>query len=149
MAFIQSLPVPAVAATAVTKSPTCNAKRPIMTASGGTSRRDVLRLFSLAAVAAAAVPAASFAAVKSTDDDFDLKELKKDVEELKYDEELLDVGPDPQEKNPTRVKKKAPEPEFRAEEKELVEVDEKAFDAMVEKEKEQDAKIKAKFNKTK
>lgn len=80
---------------------------------------------------------------------FDLKELKEDVEELKYDDEVTEIGPDPAEKNPLRIKKKQPEPAYRSEEKELRKEEGEKYDAMLAKEKEAEAKLKAQFSKGK
>lgn len=109
----------------------------------GHSRRAMLHL------AAGALAMVGVTAVRAAEDDsnFSLKELKKDVEELKYDEEVVDVGPDDREKNPTRIKKKVEVPAFRSEEKELVKEEEENYDEMVAKEKADAAKIKAKFSK--
>lgn len=80
---------------------------------------------------------------------FNLKELKEDVEELQYDEEVTEVGPDPAEKNPLRIKKKQREPQYKAEEKDLKKEEEEKYAAMLTKEKEEDAKLKAQFSKGK
>lgn len=109
-----------------------------MTASNhSVSRRAALRL------AAFSFAAASTAALANQ---FDLKELKEDVEELKYDEEVTDIGPDAAEKNVTRTKKTAEVPKFRTEEAELLKKEDAAYDAMVEKELEEDARLKAQFS---
>lgn len=104
------------------------------------SRRAALRF---AAASIAGIAGVSLAS------DISLKELKKDVEELKYDEEVTDVGPDDREKNVTRTKKKVEEPKFRVEEKELLAEDENNFDEMVAEELEEEKKLKAKFSKPK
>lgn len=101
------------------------------------SRRNVLRLAGVLATGTATAALAGF----------DLKELKEDVEELNYEEEVTDVGPDPAEKNVLRTKKKKEEPAYRAEEKALVKEEEAAYDAMVAKELAEEARIKAQFSK--
>lgn len=103
------------------------------------SRRSVLQAaaFSLAGIASAALAASNI----------DIKELKEDVKELEYDEEVTEVGPDPVEKNITRIKKKELEPSYKVEERELIKEEEEEYKAMVKKEAEEDARIKAKFSK--
>lgn len=95
----------------------------------------------MAGLLATGAAAAAFAG------EFDLKELKEDVEELNYEEEVTEIGPDPAEKNILRTKRKKEEPKFRVEEKEMVKEEENAYDAMIAREKEEDAKIKAQFSK--
>lgn len=93
---------------------------------------------------------AAFAAKNSRkDDDFDIKELQKDVEELQYEEELTDVGPDPLEKNPTRIKKKAPEPSYVNEERDVLLKSDKKYDDMVAKEESDAQRLKEEFSKKK
>jgi hypothetical protein len=96
MAFVQvfSLPTRAVYA-----APVAACGRTVMSATG-LSRRAALRLAAFGVVAAA-----GGSAVRA----FDLEELKEDVEELKYDDEVTDVGPDAAEELITRTKKKKPE----------------------------------------
>lgn len=133
MAFIPALPVVHTARpTATSRSTATMTHAPI-------SRRAALRFaaFSLAAAATSALAA----------EEFSLKELKEDVEELKYDDEVLDVGPDSKEKNITRIKKKDATPKFRSKEAELLKEEDKKYDAMVEKELEDEARIKAQFSK--
>ncbi|KAI0558425.1 DGF-1-like protein [Gracilaria domingensis] len=107
------------------------------------SRRSVLRVaaFSVVGVAAAAIA-----------DGIDTKqlkeELKEDVKELNYEEEVTDVGPDAAEKNVTRIRKKEDEPAYKVEERELVKEEKEEYAAMLEREAEEDAKIKAKFSKS-
>lgn len=111
---------------------------PCMT-TGRMNRRAALSVFGLSlTVAASSAMAGSF----------DLKELKEDVEALKYDEEVTDVGPDANEKNPTRIKKKVEAPSYKSEEAELIKSEEKKYDEMVEKELEEEAALKAKFSKS-
>lgn len=112
------------------------------------SRRAALRLFALGVVGTVALNN-NVKAAETTEDDFDLSELKKDAESLKYEDEVLSVGPDDREKNPTRVKKPVKEPEYRVEEKELVEKEEKGYDDMLAKEKTDYDRIRAKFAKSK
>lgn len=78
---------------------------------------------------------------------FDLGDLKEDVEELSYEEEVVDVGPDAAEKIITRIKKKTGPPKFRTQEAELLKKEDAAYDAMVEKELEDEARIKKQFSK--
>lgn len=122
-----------------------------MKANTPVSRRAALRLFALGVVGTVALNNnnGGVKAAPTTEDDFDLSELKKDAESLKYEDEVLSVGPDDREKNPTRVKKPVKEPEYRAEEKELVEKEEQGYDAMVAKEKSDYDRIRAKFSKSK
>lgn len=100
------------------------------------SRRAALRF---AALSIAGVATSTLAA------SFDLKELKEDVEALKYDEEVLDVGPDSQEKNVTRIKKKEKEPEFRSEEQALIKKEDEEYDKMVASELAEEARLKATY----
>lgn len=109
-----------------------------MSSAARVSRRGALRLAGLLATGAATAALAG---------PFDLKELKEDVEELNYEEEVTEVGPDPAEKNILRTKKKKEEPKFRAEEKEIIKEGSEAYDAMVAKELAEDAKLKAEFSK--
>lgn len=128
-----------------------SALRPTMAATpatfGPVSRRAALRLFSTAVGALALAAPLRALADKRKEDDFDLGELKRDVEALEYDEEVTDVGPDSQEKNPTRTKKKKVAPVYVEEEKEVIEGADKKYDAMVAKEKDAAARIKAEFSK--
>lgn len=149
MAFIQSVSVVPLQTQQqqqnVTKCPS------VMTmttpASGKTSRRSILRLMALGVAGIGLVNSAS--AARKEDDDFNLGELKKDVEELSYEDEVLDVGPDSREKNPTRLKKKVKEPEYVKEEKKIIQDDKDAYGAMVAAEKADEKKIKDKFSKSK
>lgn len=109
--------------------------RPTMT-QAPLSRRAALRF---AALSIAGVATSTLAA------SFDLKELKEDVEALKYDEEVLDVGPDSQEKNVTRIKKKEKEPEFRSEEQALIKKEDEEYDKMVASELAEEARLKATY----
>ncbi|CAN8073548.1 unnamed protein product [Agarophyton chilense] len=104
------------------------------------SRRSVLRgaAFSVVGIAAAAIAG-----------QIDIKELKEDIKDLNYEDEVTDVGPDPAEKNITRIRKKQAEPAYKIEERELFKEEEQEYEAMVEKEAEEDARIKAKFSKSK
>jgi NAD(P)-dependent dehydrogenase (short-subunit alcohol dehydrogenase family) len=97
MAFVQvvsSLPTRTARTTTVAA---CG--RPVMAASG-LSRRAALRFAALGVAAAAGLGVARA---------FDLEELKEDVEELKYDDEVTEVGPDDKEELITRTKKKKPD----------------------------------------
>lgn len=131
MAFILT-PLP------VSRARTTRAACPQMSANPRVSRRGALRLAGLMATGAASAALAG---------QFDLKELKEDVEALQYDEEVTDVGPDPQEKQVLRTKKKKEEPKFRTEEKKQLKEEEDKYDAMVAKELEDEAKLKAQFSK--
>ena len=102
------------------------------------SRRAVLRL---AGFSAAALATAAFAEAP------DLKELKQEVEELKYDEEVTEVGPDAAEKNILRAKKPEATPEYVEENAEIIETEKANYDAMLDKEKADADALKAKFGK--
>lgn len=143
MAFIQSTSVgigKAVAPAHATK--VC--KLGVKMAAGGPSRRAILR----SAVSAAGL-AGLLAVARSVraGEAMDLQELKKDVEELNYEDELVDAGPDDNAENPTRAKKKVVEPEYVAEEKELIEEEEESYEKMLAKEAEDAARVKARFSK--
>lgn len=64
--------------------------------SAGMTRRDALRAVGLAFGLTVVADAARA---------FDLKELKQDVEAIKYDDEVQEVGPDPKEELLLREKK--------------------------------------------
>ncbi len=100
-------------------------------------RRALLQLS--AAFVGLSVAEAGFAQI-------DKEELKEEVEEIKYEEEVTDIGPDPQAEMISRIKKPEEEPEFRKEEAEILEEGEKKFDAMVAKEAKDAAEIKKKFS---
>jgi hypothetical protein len=100
MAFVQICSLPARSARTATVA-ACG--RPVMAASG-LSRRAALRLAALGVVSAAGLGMARA---------FDLEELKEDVEELKYDDEVTEVGPDDKEELLTRTKKKKAENKVR------------------------------------
>lgn len=104
------------------------------------SRRAALRA---AAFGLAGAAAAAFAA----DEKIDLKELKEGVEELKYDEEVTEVGPDPAEKNILRTKKKEVDPAYVAEEKKILKESEEAYGEMLKEEESEAAILKEKFSK--
>lgn len=147
MAFVNSTALPSLTtSSAITSRGVCSRNVPSMTASGH-SRRSVLRLAALAGIS---VASAAFAAQNPRkDDDFDLKELQKDVEELQYDDELVDVGPDPLEKNPTRIKKKERVPEYVNDERDVLLKGDKKFDDMVAKETSDNERLKQEFSKKK
>lgn len=147
MAFVTSTALPSLTtSSAIKSSGVCSRNVPSMTASGH-SRRSVLRLAALAGIS---VASAAFAAkTPSKDDDFDLKELQKDVEELQYDDELVDVGPDPLEKNPTRIKKKERVPEYVNDERDVLLKGDKKYDDMVAKEAADNERLKQEFSKKK
>lgn len=62
---------------------------------------------------------------------------------------MVEVGPDSAEKNVTRFKKKEEAPAYRAEEAALEKEDDKAYDAMLAKEKVEAQKLKEQFGKGK
>lgn len=132
MAFIAS--VPALHQARKTRS-VCN-----VTMRASLSRRAALQLAALSVGVAFASEARA---------QIDLKELKEDVEAIKYEEEVTDVGPDAQAENIiTQTKKKEEEPEFRQKEKELLKEEESKYDQMVAQELAEEAKIKAAFSKS-
>lgn len=106
------------------------------------TRRGALRLAGLSALALAAPVFAEGISLKSLEG-----ELKEDVEALKYDEELLDVGPDSREKNIVDIPKPKKENPVVAAQEKREKQEEKNFDDMVEKEKAEAAKLKAAFKK--
>lgn len=147
MAFVTSTALPSLGASSATATrDVCARNVPCMAASGH-SRRSVLRLAALAGISVAS--SALAAKNPRKDDDFDLNELQKDVEGLKYDEELVDVGPDPQEKNPTRIKKQKPDPEYVNEERDVLLKSDKKYDDMVAKEESDNERLKQEFSKKK
>jgi hypothetical protein len=138
MAFVTGAPLPVRASRA---APTC-ARAPTM--SGGVSRRGLVRgaALGLAALGAQAALAAGGISLK------ELKgELKEDVEEMKYDEELFDVGPDSKEANRIDLKRPPKVNTAVVAEEEREEKEEEKYDAMVAREKEEAARIKAVFDK--
>lgn len=126
----------------VTSVPSCSALpvRTTSTCSAQPTRRSVLRFAALSLLSTHLVQ-------RALAQDIDLKELEKtaDVESIKYEDELLDVGPDPVERNILRAKKKEPEPEYKKDEKQLVESSEQKYDAMVADEIAEGEKIKKVF----
>lgn len=141
MAFVPSIAIPTVTGTA-TRCQSSSRVMPSMAAQGY-SRRAILRLAALGTVGVAGVALAA----NRKDDDFDLKELKKDVEELSYEEEVVEVGPDTREKNPTRIKKKEQVPEYMEEERDVLQKSDKKYDEMVAKEESDNERIKEIFDK--
>ena len=93
---------------------------------------------------------AGFALLREVNAQIDLKELKKEAEEISYEEEVTDVGPDAAAENIiTQTKKKEEEPEFRERERELREEEESKFDQMVAQEKEEAKAVREAFSKRK
>lgn len=112
------------------------------------SRRAALSAgFAVAAAAALAGVSSASAATQSMPKLDKLSDLKKQVEAIDYEEEFADVGPDPQEKEMTNLKKKAKDPAYRAKLKAVIDAEEKKYDEMLAKEKADEALIKAKFSK--
>lgn len=106
------------------------------------SRRGALRLAGLGALALAAPVFAEGISLKALEG-----ELKEDVEELKYDEELLDVGPDEREKNPVDIKRPKKENPVVVAEVKREKREEEEFDDMVAREKAEGERVKALFKK--
>lgn len=143
MAFIQSVSLPATSAP--TNAATCVRPRQVTATMDvpNYSRRAVLRL--VAGALAVAGGSAAHAARKKDEDEFDMKELKKDVEDLKYDSEVTEIGPDTREKNPTRTKKPQAAPKYKDEEKRILENEGAAYKSMVNKELSESEKLKKEF----
>eukprot|EP00871_Galdieria_phlegrea_P004354 jgi/Galph1/491/GphlegSOOS_G5240.1 len=76
------------------------------------------------------------------------EQLKKQVESLKYDEELI-LNPDPAEKDPLRYKPPPKEPEYRKEEQKLLQTEEEKYQNMVKEELKEESELRAKFGKNK
>jgi hypothetical protein len=72
------------------------------------------------------------------------EQLRKDVESLKYDEELI-LNPDPAEKDPLRYQPPPKEPEYRKQEKELIKSEEEKYQNMVKEELQQESELRSKF----
>ena len=109
----------------------------------GMEGREVSRRAVLSGFAAAA--ALSLLGGPALADEEELKELKEDVEKLSYEEELLDVGPDPVEKSKLRVKPKPEVPSYRVKEQALTEAEEKKYDEMVAEELSEEKSLKEKY----
>lgn len=73
--------------------------------------------------------------------------LNKGVESLDYDEELLDVGPDPKEKNKVDIKKPPKVNKAVVSEKKRMEKEESEFNAMVSAEKAEAERVRNLFKK--
>jgi len=147
MAFVAGAALPVAAAPARRAAPVMTAPP----ASSPLSRRAALSAgFAAAAAAALSGVSAASAATSTAIPKLDkLSDIKKQVEALDYEEEFADVGPDVMEKEITNLKKKVKDPAYRAKLKAVVDAEEKKFDEMVAKEKEEEAALKAKFSKSK
>jgi hypothetical protein len=112
------------------------------------SRRGALRLGVLGVAALIGISGAQ--RVEARVDGFtlkvDKKELLQDVEALKYDDEVLEVGPDAEEGMINRQKPKKKENVAVAKEEEREEREEAEYDAVVAKEAEEGARLKAEFD---
>lgn len=81
---------------------------------------------------------------------FDLKELKEDVEELKYEDEAqINLDPAQEERSRFAVKAKDKVGDYREEEKKEYQEEEKKFEDAVNKEIEEGKALKEKFSKKK
>ncbi|GJD07079.1 hypothetical protein Gasu2_14610 [Galdieria sulphuraria] len=76
------------------------------------------------------------------------EQLRKDVESLKYDEELI-LNPDPAEKDPLRYKPPPKEPEYRKQEQQLIKSEEEKYQNMVKEELKEESELRSKFGKSK
>ncbi|GJQ14206.1 hypothetical protein GpartN1_g5997.t1 [Galdieria partita] len=76
------------------------------------------------------------------------EQLRKDVESLKYDEELI-LNPDPAEKDPLRYKPPPKEPEYRKQEQQLIKSEEEKYQNMVKEELNEENELRSKFGKPK
>lgn len=112
--------------------------------SRGINRREAIgTLFSTAALS---VTIPMLLAEKVTIDK--PEKLKKDVESLKYDEELI-LNPDPAEKDPLRYKPPPKEPEYRTQEQQLLKSEEEKYQNMIKEELKEESELRSKFGKPK